>query len=188
MKTFLPPLLVLALASLVRADDFGTRSETVTRALETALNKKAADITAADLARVTDLKLPHLHLQAFTDNDFAGLTNLKRLHFYSLFHRVNKKIDASPPPFTGKVFAKLSSLEDLIIADDQLGTQLPDDVFTGLTSLKVLELSNVHLPRLPRSMLTLPMIETVYYNGKGMSPDDYEMLKKAYGDKLKPRR
>src|SRR5271154_5484524 len=40
--------------------------------------------------------------------------------------------------------------------------------FAGLTSLKVLELSNVTLPRLPRSMLNLPKIETVYYDGKGM--------------------
>lgn len=99
-----------------------------------------------------------------------------------------KKIDATPPPFTGKVFAKVSGLEALIIADDQLGTQLPDDMFAGLTSLKVLELSKVVLPRLPRSMLTLPKLEAMYYDGKGMSADDYAALKKALGDKLKPQR
>lgn len=85
------------------------------------------------------------------------------------------------------MFAKLSSLEELIIANDQLGP-LPDDVFAGLTSLKVLELSNVTLTRLPKSLLNLPKIETVYCNGKGLNKDDYETLKKTFGDKLKAKR
>ena len=93
----------------------------------------------------------------------------------------------TPVAINGKVFAKLSSLEELIITSDQLGL-LPDDVFAGLTSLKVLELSKVTLPRLPRSMLNLPKIEAVYYDGKGMSKDDYETLKKALGAKLKAAR
>jgi hypothetical protein len=190
MKTFSLPLLVFAvLTSLAHAGDVSNRSSTLINALEVCLKKKASEITAADLATVTDLKLPHIHIPAFKDDDFAGLTNLKRLHFYSLFHRVGpKKLNASPPPIGSKVFAKLSSLEELILADDQLGTQLPDDVFAGLTSLKVLELSKVTLPKLPRSMLNLPNIEAVYYDGKGMSPDDYATLKKVLGDKLKPTR
>jgi Leucine-rich repeat (LRR) protein len=185
MKTLLLSfLLIVCSASLVRADDFGTRSKTVTIALEAKLKKKAPEITAADLAAVTELKLPHIHLPAFLDDDFAGLTGMKKLHFYSLFH---KSADKTPAAMSDKVFAKLSNLEELVIADDQLGT-LPDGVFTGLTSLKVLEFSNVTLLRLPKSMLTLPKIEAVYYDGNGMDKDDYETLKKTLGDKLKPKR
>ena len=64
----------------------------------------------------------------------------------------------------------------------------PDDVFAGLKSLKVLELGNTTMTRLPKSLLTLPKIEVIYYNGNGMSKEDYETLKKEYGDKLKARR
>src|SRR5437588_3390497 len=60
------------------------RSKPVCVALERALKKKCAAITATDLATVTELKLPHIHIPSFKDNDFAGLTNLKKLHFFSL--------------------------------------------------------------------------------------------------------
>ena len=57
MKTLMLSLLVLAgPPCLVRADDFGDRSKTVTTALEKQLKKKAPEITAADLATVTELK------------------------------------------------------------------------------------------------------------------------------------
>ena len=62
---------------------------------------------------------------------------------------------------------------------------LPDDVFAGLESLKVLDLSHSTLKRLPKSMLTLPKIEVVYFNGNGLDKADYETLKKKLGDKLK---
>lgn len=185
MKTLLLVLVAIAgSAGLMHADDFGNRSKTVTTALETQLKKKTSEITAADLASVTELKLPHLHLTAFHDDDFAGLTNLKKLYFTSLFHRIRTRVDMLPPPFTSKVFANLSSLEELTITSDQLGSQLPDDVFAGLTSLKVLKLENVVLQRLPSSMLKLPKIEAIYYDGKGLKPEEYETLKKALGDKL----
>jgi hypothetical protein len=182
----LSSLLVALPAAVTFADDFGDRSKTVTVALEGQLKKPAAQITAADLAAVTELKLPHIHLPAFHDGDFAGLTGLKKLDFYSLFHKWNEKAPGHVA-ISEKVFAKLSSLEELVIRSDQLG-QLPDGVFAGLTSLKVLELSQVTLPCLPKSLLTLPKIEAVYFDGKGMSPEDYERLKKALGEKLKAKR
>jgi hypothetical protein len=186
MRTRLLSLLVLAgTAGLAHAGDFGDRSRTVTTALEARLKKKAADVTKEDLAGVTELNLPHVHIPKFEDGDFAGLTGLKKLHFYSLFHK--KGTDKEPVAISGKVFAKLSGLEELVIESDQLGL-LPDDVFAGLTGLKVLELSNVTLKRLPKSMLELPKIEAVYYDGKGLSKEDYDKLKKALGDKLKARR
>jgi hypothetical protein len=186
MKTLLLALFLLACSvSPTRADDFGDRSKTVTTALETHLKKKAADITAADLATVTELKLPHIHLPEFKENDFAGLPKLKKLHFYSLFHKKGGGNEVAA--FTEKVFAKLPDLEELVIESDQLGN-LPDDAFAGLKALKVLELNNVRFARLPKSLLTLPKIETLYYDGNGLSKEDYETLKKEYGDKLKPKR
>ena len=185
MKTLLFSLLFAAPVTLARADDFGDRSKTVTTALEMQLNKKAPEITSADLATVTELKLPHIHLPEFKENDFAGLPKLKKLTFFSLFHK--KGAANEVPAFTEKVFARLPDLEELIITSDQLGN-LPDDAFAGLKSLKVLELTNITMLRLPKSILELPKIETVYYDGKGMNKDDYEALKKALGDKLKPKR
>ena len=186
MKTLLLALFLIACSTgPVRAQDVGDRSKTVCVALETALQKKPAEITAADLANLTELKLPHVHIRSFNDNDFAGMTKLKKLHFFSLFHNRGRPND--PVAINAKVFAKLSALEELIITDDQLG-QLPDDVFAGLTSLKVLELTNVTLPRLPKSMLTLPKIEVIYFDGQGMSKEDYATLKEKLGDKLKSRR
>jgi Leucine-rich repeat (LRR) protein len=160
------------------------RSEPVREALEGAVNKKAADITWADLEKVTELQLPHIHpkARAFRDEDFAGLTSLKKLRMRSLFH--NSGDAGEPIALSGKVFKQLSKLEELSITNDQLG-QLPDDVFAGLRSLKVLDLSNSTLSRLPASLLTLPRIETVYYDGEGMSAQDYATLKRKLGDKLK---
>jgi hypothetical protein len=160
------------------------RSEPVREALEKQLNKKAVDITFDDLAKVTELQLPHIHpkAKAFKDADFVGLTNLKKLHMYSLFHN-NGGPDAALA-LSDKVFKDLSKLEELRITRDQLG-QLPDDVFAGLTSLKVLDLSYVTLNRLPGSLLTLPKIETVHYEGRGMSKEDFATLKNKLGDKLK---
>jgi Leucine-rich repeat (LRR) protein len=186
MRTLLLSLFLLACSfAPVRADDLGDRSKTVRTALERALNKKAADITAADLAGLKELELPHIHIPNFKENDFAGLTKLKKLHFYSLFHKQGKANEVVA--FDKKVLAKLSGLEELIIEDDELGL-LPDDAFAGLTSLKVLELTGSTLSRLPKSMLELPKIEAIYYDGEGMNKEDYATLKKALGDKLKPRR
>ena len=37
-------------------------------------------------------------------------------------------------------------------------------------------------------MLTLPKFEAVYYEGRGMSKDDFATLKTVLGDKLKGNR
>jgi len=106
-------LLIACTASLANAQGLGDRSKTVTTALETTLKKKAADITADDLAGLTNLELPHIHIPAFHSNDFDGLTKLKTLRFRSLFHKRGKTND--PAAFSGMVFAKLSTLEELSI-------------------------------------------------------------------------
>jgi hypothetical protein len=140
MKPLLCSFVLLAgsVVTARAADGVGDRSKTVCTALETQLKKKPADITTGDLAGVTELSLPHIHLPAFKDNDFAGMTKLKKLTFFSLFHKRGAKA-ADPVAISEKVFANLSTLEELVIYDDQLGL-LPDKVFDGLTSLKVLEL------------------------------------------------
>lgn len=170
----------------VQQPNVADRSEPVRDALEKQLNKKADEITLADLEKVTELNLPHIHpkARALKDDDFAGLTNLKKLTMWSLFHSSRP---GSPVALSGKVFKDLSKLEELRITADQLG-QLPDDVFAGLTSLKVLDLSFITLNRIPSSLLTLPKIEIVHYEGKGMTKEDFEALKTKLGDKLKGNR
>jgi Leucine-rich repeat (LRR) protein len=188
MKTLLlAAVLFTAVFAQAQEPNVAGRSEPVSVALEKQLNKKAAEITFADLEKVTELNLPHIHpkAKAFRDDDFAGLTNLKKLHMYSLFH--NKGQPGAPIALNAKVFKDLSKLEELRISDDQLG-QLPDDAFAGLTSLKVLDLSNITLNRLPSSLLTLPKIETVYYEGRGMNKEDFATIKNKLGDKLKGNR
>jgi hypothetical protein len=160
------------------------RSEPVCVALETALHKNRSEINAADLEKVIELKLPHIHIPSFKDDDFAGLKNLKKLHFFSLLHNQGRPND--PIAIKNGVFAKLPKLEELII-NEQLGL-LPDEVFSGLESLKVLDLANSRLRRLPKSMLTLPKIEVVYYTGNGLSKEEFDTLKNALGAKLKSRR
>jgi Leucine-rich repeat (LRR) protein len=182
---FLSLLLLTYSPGLIRAEEIGDRSETVTEALEATLNKKLKDITKDDLATLTELKLPHLHLRSFNENDFSDMPKLKKLQFRSLFHKKGKPNETIA--FNGKVFAKLENLEELIITDDQLGL-LQDDAFAGLTSLKILDLSDTTLLRLPKSLLSLPKIETIYYDGEGMSKADYATLKEKLGDKLKSSR
>ena len=160
------------------------RSEPVCVALENELKKKRADINAADLEKITALKLPHIHIRSFKDDDFAGLTNLKKLHFFSLLHNQGRPND--PIAINNEVFARLPNLEELIM-NEQLGL-LPDEVFSGLESLKILDLTNTQLRRLPKSMLTLPKIEAVYFNGNGLSKEDFDTLKTTLGDKLKAKR
>lgn len=187
MRTLLLSLFVLAcFAGVGRTQDVPDRSKTVRTTLEHVLKKKAPDITAADLANLSELELEHIHIRSFTDNDFAGMTKLKKLYFESLFHKSGTK-KGEIPAFTEKVFAKLPQLEELIIDSDELG-DLPDDAFSGLKSLKVLELIDVNFERLPKSLLTLPKLEVIYCDGREMKKEHYEALKKAYGDKLKPRR
>ena len=81
------------------------------------------------------------------------MTKLKKLHFYSLLHNQGRPA-ADPIAISGKVFANLSSLEELTM-NEQLG-QLPDDVFAGLTSLKILDLTNSTLPRLSANPICSP--------------------------------
>ncbi len=57
------------------------RSEPVCVALERQLKKNRAEISAADLAKVADLELPHIHIPSFKEHDFAGMTQLKKLYF-----------------------------------------------------------------------------------------------------------
>ena len=186
MKTLLLTAFVAAsLVALAHGEDPGVRTNTVTVGIEKQLKKKYADITAADLKEMTELSLPHIHLPSFGENDFAGMPKLKKLTFFSLFHKNNK--GESTPAFDGKVFAKLSALEELVIYADQLGN-LPDDAFAGLTSLKILELRKVTMNRLPKSLLTLPKIEAFYYDGAGLPPEEFAQLKEKLGDKLKPTR
>jgi hypothetical protein len=174
-------LSLFTFAQISRAD-VCDRSKPVYTALQTTLKKTCKEIVAADLAAITDLKLPHIHIKSFKDDDFAGLTNLKKLFFHSLLH--NLGTPEAPIAIGEKVFVPLAKLEELVI-DEDLGL-LPDGVFAGLVSLKVLDLSNSTLSRLPASLLTLPKIEKVYFDGEGMSSEDYNKVRVTLGNKLFP--
>jgi hypothetical protein len=183
-----PLLLAVFLTPLALAQDpfpnVRDRSDPVRAGLVDALGKNAGDITSADLVKITNLKLPHIHLQSFKDQDFIGLTNLKKLHFFSLLHNRGRTTD--PIAIGPKVFLPLANLEELIL-QEQLGL-LPDDVFAGLTNLRILDMTSATLNRLPKSLLTLPKIEMVYFTGHGMPAADYATLKEKLGPKLQQRR
>lgn len=187
MLTLLFTTALLVPLPRIEEPNVANRTQAVRVALEKHLKKKAADITFADLATVTELTLPHIHPKSGTlkDDDFAGLSNLKKLEMYSLFH--NEGGSEEPIAISGKVFRNLSKLEELSIVDDELG-RLPDDVFAGLTSLRILDLSDATLTRLPRSLLSLPKIEAVYYSGRKMKKEDFVTLKNKLGEKLKKSR
>lgn len=182
MKIFFCLLSAFCLSRPLIAGGVCERSEPVVFALSQDLGKKCDDIQPADLAKVTELRLPHIHINAFMDNDFVGLTNLRKLVMRSLFH--NWGFPTDPISINEKVFADLSSLEELHINTDQLGL-LPDGVFSGLTGLKYLNLMGTSMSRLPASLLTLPKIEEVRcHEGLGLLPVDFSRLKAALGSKL----
>jgi hypothetical protein len=58
----------------------------------------------------------------------------------------------------------------------------------GLTSLKMLVKPNCTLPRLPKSLLALPKVETVYFDGRAMSKGDFDKLKETLGEKHRLKR
>lgn len=118
MKLLLSLTVCCLSVSVACAAGIEGRSEPVLKALEKQLKKKAKDITADDLAKVTELKLPHLHIKQFKDDDFDGLKNLKKLSFRSLLH--NAGTPKSPVAISNEVFGGMDLLEELTI-DDELG-------------------------------------------------------------------
>lgn len=161
------------------ADGTCGRAKAVHSALSD-LNRIKCDATVeGDLLSVTELELNHHHLANFHENDFAGLTNLKKLAFYSLFHK--PYIHPEVKPFESYVFAPLNNLEVLEM-DEELG-ELNDNVFDRLENLKVLRLESSHLLNLPQSLLELPKIEAIHATSFNFEHNaDFDKLKSTYGD------
>ena len=124
-----------------------------------------ADITTADLARVTSLiflgfsSTISLRGTNLKSGDFAGLTGLTELRL-----RFNE-ITTLPVD----IFSGLSALESLKLDNNQLSA-LPTGIFAGLTALTDLDLSNNPLPAslpaslfadVPRNAITLPTGTTI---------------------------
>ena len=97
-----------------------------------------ADVTAADLASITDLDLSFQNITALKANDFNGLTALKYLYLHE------NKLSSLPEG----IFDGLTALEYLYLYSNDLSS-LPDRIFDDLTELKYLNLWNNGLSSLP---------------------------------------
>ena len=181
-KTYLLTLIGAISLANVAVADVCQRSGAVKNALVNKLQKNCDTINEADLLSISDLTLLHIHLRNFLEDDFVGLTNLRKLRFFSLFHKSGGETETKA--FTAKVFKPLVQLEELSITSDNLG-ELDDDVFIELGSLRLLRLSGITLGRLPLSLLVMPKIESVIYTGDGLTDLEIKVLKHALGDKLK---
>ena len=110
------------------------RTQVVQDAIIGALTGSPAceDVTDTQLASVTDMELFFYPHSSVLPSDFAGLTGLTYLAFFS-------------PPALATVpddaFADLTALETLTILDSPSLTTLPADVFDGLTKLTTLDLT-----------------------------------------------
>ena len=166
--------------SCVMAESVCDRSPTVFRALEILKSKKCDTISEADLLTVESLELEHIHLPAFKDTDFVGLTELKKLEFYSLFHTL-------PGPFKGKTFKPLQNLQELIIGEEI--SVLDDDAFAEIGGLKVFDILDSYFETIPQSLLEFPSLEVFYCTSNSFERDeDYEKVKAVYGDRVKESR
>ena len=96
------------------------------------------DVTAADLASITELNLGFENITALTANDFNGLTALKYLYLHE--NNLSRLPDS--------IFDGLIALESLYLYSNGLSS-LPDGIFDDLTELKYLNLWDNGLSSLP---------------------------------------
>ncbi|MGR3984927.1 MAG: leucine-rich repeat domain-containing protein, partial [Gammaproteobacteria bacterium] len=104
--------------------------------------ESCANVTGADLEKITDLHLENNLIAALPAAVFAGLSELQTL-------RLDRNAIASLP---AEVFAGLSKLQKLDLRFNEI-TELPAKVFAGLTALQELRLSNNYLAELPDKAL-----------------------------------
>ena len=90
-----------------------------------------ANVTAADLASITDLNLKYQNIAVLKANDFNGLTALERLDL------MGNKLSSLP----AGIFDELTTLEYLDL-DHNTVRSLPAGIFDELTALETLELHN----------------------------------------------
>jgi len=96
-----------------------------------------AEVTAADLAKVTFLMLSNRKIEALAPGDFSGLPKLERI-----------ELDGNPlRALTPGVFEGLFLLDSLNFQGCAL-TEVPDDAFADLRSLKSLYLNANRIERL----------------------------------------
>ena len=118
-----------------------------------------ADVTAADLASITDLTLISQNITALKADDFNGLTALETLY-------LNKNNLISLPD---GIFDGLTALETLHLNNNGL-TSLPDGIFDGLTALETLWLVGNDLRSLPDGIFDdLTALEALHLRSNGLS-------------------
>ena len=119
----------------------------------------AADVTEADLAAITSLRLYLSRITALSTGDFDGLSSLETLHLYG-------NLLTSLP---ADVFSGLSSLGTLHLYGNLL-TDLPDDIFSELSSLTELLLYDNRLESLPEDVFSgLSALNTLYLHGNQLT-------------------
>ena len=107
------------------------------------------DVTAADLANITELRFGGQVVITLQANDFRGLTGLQRLQLH----------DTSNLP--AGIFDDLTALETLSLFNNRL-RNLPDGIFDNLTALKELGLLYNSLSSLPVGLFDkLTALETL---------------------------
>ena len=150
-----------------------------------------ADVTAADLASITDLNLstpfPEPNITALKANDFNGLTALERLDLSGnelsslpdgIFDDLTALtvIDLSWNNLSSLpvgIFDDLIALTHLILPQNGLSS-LPDGIFDKLTALIYLHLSDNELGSLPMGIfdeLTALIYLNLHENGLSSLPD-----------------
>ncbi len=169
-----------------------SRTKTVRQAIEAAAKKRCGEITASDLAAITELTAtvddyrdrwrwtgPGLKLK---EDDLQGLTSLKSISLSNTAAVIEtlpagifqglpslQKIDLSNSlslkNAPAGLFQGLSSLQTLNLASSNLGT-LPAGIFQGLSSLENLSLENVSVDGLSADIFQgLSSLQTLNLNG-----------------------
>ncbi len=123
------------------------RTEGIRDALVSATGKVAAEITAEDLARITQLVIWDKGITSLKTGDFSGLVALTRLNlmgntistlpsdiFDGLSSLTSLTLETSLTSYPSDVFDDLTSLTDLDIYDGTT-TSIPEDLLDSLTSL-----------------------------------------------------
>ncbi|XP_076928678.1 receptor protein kinase TMK1-like [Bidens hawaiensis] len=125
---------------------------------------KWAHVVCSDEKRVTRIQIGHQNLQGTLPDAISNLTQLERLELQW------NSISGRVPTLNG-----LSSLQVLMLSNNMF-TSIPDDLFTGLTSLQSVEIDNNPfskwvIPESIKDASTLQNFSAVSTNLTGEIPD-----------------
>ena len=162
------------------------RTRAIANAIVSAASVSACgDVTATDLAGITELVKTGGEIPALKSGDFAGLSAMRKLNLSDnliqtlptdVFADVSQleELNLNQNSFTGGtlpqgVFSGLSALRELKLGVCELRT-LPGNLFSGLSALEYLSLFDNYLSELPPGLFGgLSALETVFISLNGLS-------------------